>query len=322
MRDALRALTANFFDELIAQAILVYAASLRPVVPTRASVWPPPRRGDATGGETRRAGRALDEDGLVRKRLNALDVRTKLLLMLGVLSLPLLIVGLYQLHSLPQEPERTVGGRRAHGAEAAAAALESWIESQPGAGRGPDALSTKENARAFRASDAPRAAGLGVGHRGLRRAGARGLVNAGAQLPTPVEPPRKAGWPKRRESPAKVWQTDWSDGASRVTAVDTNVAFGWSVASACPRRRGLPAGRSILLLAVAWMPDAHRLVLPRGVGRRPLHADRSRSLVTSASALGEGNLHERARVETDDEVGSLARASTRWPRASNRSSRR
>ena len=33
-----------FFDELVAQVILVYAASLRPVVPTRGSVWPPPRR--------------------------------------------------------------------------------------------------------------------------------------------------------------------------------------------------------------------------------------------------------------------------------------
>ncbi len=42
MRDALR-LTAEFFDELIAQAILVYAVSLRPVIPTRGSVWPPPR---------------------------------------------------------------------------------------------------------------------------------------------------------------------------------------------------------------------------------------------------------------------------------------
>lgn len=41
-REALRR-TTNFFDELIAQAILVYAASLRPVVPTRGSVWPPPR---------------------------------------------------------------------------------------------------------------------------------------------------------------------------------------------------------------------------------------------------------------------------------------
>jgi RsbT co-antagonist protein rsbRD N-terminal domain len=42
LREALRR-TTNFFDELIAQAILVYAASLRPVVPTRGSVWPPPR---------------------------------------------------------------------------------------------------------------------------------------------------------------------------------------------------------------------------------------------------------------------------------------
>jgi hypothetical protein len=43
LHDALRR-TGLFFDELIAEAILVYAASLRPVVPTRGSLWPPPRR--------------------------------------------------------------------------------------------------------------------------------------------------------------------------------------------------------------------------------------------------------------------------------------
>jgi hypothetical protein len=43
LHDALR--RANrFFDELIAEAILVYAVSLRPVIPTRGSVWPPSRR--------------------------------------------------------------------------------------------------------------------------------------------------------------------------------------------------------------------------------------------------------------------------------------
>ena len=43
LRDALQ--RANrFVDELIAQVIIVYAASLRPPVETRTSVWPPPRR--------------------------------------------------------------------------------------------------------------------------------------------------------------------------------------------------------------------------------------------------------------------------------------
>jgi RsbRD-like negative regulator of sigma factor len=43
LREALRR-AELFFDELVAEAILVYASSLRPVVPTRGSVWPPPRR--------------------------------------------------------------------------------------------------------------------------------------------------------------------------------------------------------------------------------------------------------------------------------------
>ena len=43
LRDALRRVEI-FFDELVAETILVYASSLRPVVPTRGLVWPPPRR--------------------------------------------------------------------------------------------------------------------------------------------------------------------------------------------------------------------------------------------------------------------------------------
>jgi hypothetical protein len=34
----------RFLDELLVQAVLIYAASLRPCVPTRDAVWPPPRR--------------------------------------------------------------------------------------------------------------------------------------------------------------------------------------------------------------------------------------------------------------------------------------
>lgn len=43
LRDAV--LRADLFvDELIAQTLVIYAASLRPPVETRTSVWPPPRR--------------------------------------------------------------------------------------------------------------------------------------------------------------------------------------------------------------------------------------------------------------------------------------
>ena len=35
--------TGRFVDEMLVQTVLIYAASLRPPVETRSSVWPPPR---------------------------------------------------------------------------------------------------------------------------------------------------------------------------------------------------------------------------------------------------------------------------------------
>ena len=43
LRDALKC-ADQFVDEMIAQAVVIYAASWRPPVETRTSVWPPPRR--------------------------------------------------------------------------------------------------------------------------------------------------------------------------------------------------------------------------------------------------------------------------------------
>jgi hypothetical protein len=43
LRGALRR-TGRFVDEMLVQTVLIYAASLRPPVETRSSVWPPPRR--------------------------------------------------------------------------------------------------------------------------------------------------------------------------------------------------------------------------------------------------------------------------------------
>jgi hypothetical protein len=43
LRDALQR-ADQFVDEMMAQAVVIYAASWRPPVETRTSVWPPPRR--------------------------------------------------------------------------------------------------------------------------------------------------------------------------------------------------------------------------------------------------------------------------------------
>lgn len=43
VRGALRR-AGRFVDEMLVQTVLIYAASLRPPVETRSSVWPPPRR--------------------------------------------------------------------------------------------------------------------------------------------------------------------------------------------------------------------------------------------------------------------------------------
>jgi hypothetical protein len=43
LRGALRR-AGRFVDEMLVQTLLTYAASLRPPVETRSSVWPPPRR--------------------------------------------------------------------------------------------------------------------------------------------------------------------------------------------------------------------------------------------------------------------------------------
>ncbi|HWW77502.1 MAG TPA: ATP-binding protein, partial [Pyrinomonadaceae bacterium] len=118
-------------------------------------------------------------------------------------------------------------------------------------------------------------------------------LRAGAQTPAPPELPVRPG--------LEVW----SDGTSRVTSVTRTQPSGWSVAAGVPAPEGTPAGRSILLLGIAWFLTLGTscLLAVWAVGRftKPI-----RSLATSASVLGEGKLDERAPVETDDEVGALA----------------
>jgi PAS domain S-box-containing protein len=221
----------------------------------------------------------------------ALDVRAKLLLMLAVLSLPLLIVGLYQLRVYRTSLSDQAAEIARVEAEAEAGALDSWLEDHPAQAAAPQKLLQSNADDLYAHLELRSTPGAIVvfdpqGHALAPRAGA---TNA-----TP------------EELTSQVRPLNWSDGASRVTAVARAKHPGWSVAVGVPAPEGTLAGRSILLIAAAWALTlaASCLLAVWAVGRftKPL-----RRLAASASSLGKGNLRERARVETDDEVGSLAR---------------
>ena len=230
-----------------------------------------------------------------KRRQGSLDIRTKLLLMLAALSLPLLIVGLYQLHSYRASlNDQSAAVARAE-ADAAAGALESWIETHPARAADPLTLNASEARELFtrltrRAQPGAQAAVAVYDAQGRAVA-----LRAGAPAPVPAQLPEHP-----RAEP-------WSDGVSRVTFVTRTQPTGWSVVAGVPAPEGTPGGGSLLLLAAAWVITlaASSLLAVWAVGRftRPIT-----SLVRSASALGEGRLGERALVETGDEVGTLARS--------------
>jgi PAS domain S-box-containing protein len=230
--------------------------------------------------------------GLKREQ-SGLDVRSRLLLMLAVLSLPLLIVGLYQLYTYRKSLNEQSAAIARVEAEAAAGALESWIESHPQSAADPHSLSQSE-ARELYGRLTRRA-----------RPGAQAAVAVYDAEGRPVALRVGAPAPAPAQLPARQGLEIWSDGVHRVTSITRTQPTGWSVAAGVPAPEGTPAGRAILLLGIAWVLTLGTscLLAVWAVGRftKPI-----RSLATSASALGEGKLHERAPVETDDEVGALA----------------
>jgi PAS domain S-box-containing protein len=215
--------------------------------------------------------------------------------MLAVLSLPLLIVGLYQLYTYRKSLSEQSAAIARVEAEAAAGALESWIETHPTEAADPQTL-TQPQARELYMRLTRRARPGTQAAVAVYDAQGRPIpLRVGAPAPEPVELPIRSA------------QELWSDGVNRVTFVTRTQPTGWSVAAGVPTPEGTPGGRSILLLAAAWVLTlvASCLLAVWAVGRftKPI-----RSLATSASALGEGNLRERVEVETDDEVGTLAQS--------------
>ena len=224
-----------------------------------------------------------------------LDVRTKLLVMLAILSLPLLIISLFQLHTYQRSLSEQAHVMARAETSAAARALEEWVEANPAQAASPESID-EEPARTLYGrlrSHGSQAQGLAVS-----------VFNPRGEA---VPDPRSGGLTLRARGGGsrQIVEEEWSDGVRRVTGVERIEPGGWGVAVGIPLPENTPAGRSVLILTATWALTllASSLLAFWAVGRftKPL-----RRLAASASALGDGELQERAEVETDDEVGTLA----------------
>lgn len=223
------------------------------------------------------------------------SVRAKLLLMLALLSLPLLVISLLQLNSYRQDLNEQAAAIARIESAAATGTLTSWLETHPSYitrsdAVGPaEALSLTARLRQHAAVDAETAIAV------FDQQG-RALKSSLAPGPLPVA----------LDYSPLAGRMKWTDGVQRMTSAQRVEPFGWSVSVGVPLAENTSAGRSVWLLAATWALVLLTSILLGfwAVGRftKPL-----RKLALSASALGEGQLQERVPVETDDEVGALAR---------------
>ncbi|HZH31941.1 MAG TPA: ATP-binding protein [Pyrinomonadaceae bacterium] len=230
---------------------------------------------------------------------NPLDVRTKLLVMLAVLSLPLLIISLFQLDSYQKSLIEQAGTIARIKAVAAEGALESWLEMRPAAIAQGAALPPKSATELYarlrqHASPETEAAIL------VYDAEGRIVPEYSAGVPAEALPHTP-----QKHSAVEIHQEKWNDGVERLTSERRSATYGWSVAVGVPTAHNTPAGRAYLALTAAWalglMASSFLAIWAVGRFTKPLQR-----LAASASTLGEGQLHERFAVETDDEVGTLA----------------
>ncbi len=222
------------------------------------------------------------------------SVRAKLLLMLALLSLPLLVISLLQLNSYRQDLNERAAAIARIEAAAAVGTLSNWLETHPAyAARGEqiapaEALSLTARLRQHAAVDTDTAIAI--------------FDPQGRLLKSSISPGPQ---PTSLKLSPEAQRADWSDGIQRMTSVQRVEPFGWGVAVGVPLAEHTTAGRSVWLLAATWALVLLTSILLGywAVGRftNPL-----RKLALTASAIGQGQLQERAVVETDDEVGALA----------------
>ena len=229
-----------------------------------------------------------------------LDLRTKLLVMLALVSLPLLVLGLFQLRDYEvnlKEQTQTIARIKT---SAATAALESWLESRHPVVtlEAPLEPSAAANLYQWLSQRAAPLDGVAVA---VYDAQGRVVLNPTAAATTTVA----MLTPEFHSLSRQVAEQLWSDGVRRITGVQQTVESGWTIVIGEPLPENTPAGRSILILTATWALTllASSLLSVWAVKRLTKPLSR---LAATALTLGEGQLQERAAVETTDEVGALA----------------
>jgi len=228
-----------------------------------------------------------------KTRVGNQGVRSRMLLMLAMLSLPLLIISLLQLYyyrTSLDERTRDIAGAQA---SAAAATLSSWLIENTAHATQPGNLSTNDANDLFRRLERDSGAGKDT---------ALSVIDGtGAAVANPLA---AAVFPNALSLPDQIARQRWSDGTERFTTVKRLPASGWQVVVGVPVDKAT-SGYSLAALAATWaLVLVATIVLGIwAVGRftKPL-----RHLAASAAMLGKGNFDERAPIETRDEVGLLA----------------
>jgi signal transduction histidine kinase len=227
-----------------------------------------------------------------RSELRFQGVRSRMLLMLAVLSLPLLIISLLQLYyyraALDERTSEIAGSQ----ANAAAVGLAAWLESHPAHASQSGSLSYNDSLDLFqRLEQVAETSGTTLS-----------VIDAGGNvIGNPLHPGIVPGAQSTGDSIAKQ---RWRDGVQRVTSVKSLSPYGWRVVVGVPVAK-VTSGYSLAALAGTWALVLISTILLGvwAVGRftKPL-----RHLAASVATLGTGKLDERVPIETDDEVGLLA----------------
>jgi len=220
-------------------------------------------------------------------------VRSRMLLMLALLSLPLLIISLLQFYYYRNSVDERTRAIASAQASAAAATLSDWLDAHTVYASQSGGLSYDDSVDLFRRLEQHTSGGTDT---------ALSVVDGrGAFIGNPL---RSGQLPNAQHLPDNVVSQRWSDGVERLTTVKRLPAYGWKVIAGVPLEKAT-SGYSLAALAGTWalVLIATILLGVWAVGRftKPL-----RHLAASAAMLGTGKLDERIPIETDDEVGLLA----------------